>query len=104
MIESVIQIKSGITINVDGTAKNITHVKMIVQNPATCSCKNSKYIASITDSSVTTCDEIIDSEQSKTLAMKAKSYKEETKTVTKNFNETNAICKMENFYNLFAFL
>ena len=30
MIESVIQIKSGITINVDGTAKNITHVKMIM--------------------------------------------------------------------------
>ena len=36
--------------------------------------------------------------------MQAKSYKEETKTVTKNFNETNAICKMENFYHLFAFL
>ena len=30
MIESVIQIKSGIIINIDASAKNITHVKKII--------------------------------------------------------------------------
>ena len=37
-------------------------------NPATCSCKNGKYLGSIIDNSLTTCDEII----------------EETKTITRN--------------------
>ena len=40
-------------------------------NPATCSCKNGKYLPSIIDGSVITCDEII----------------EETKTVQTSFNE-----------------
>ena len=40
-------------------------------NPATCSCINSKYLASIIDNSVIMCDEII----------------EETKTATTNFNK-----------------
>ena len=48
-----------------------------IWNPATCSCKNGKYLASIIDDSVITCNEII----------------EETKTVITNFNETNAIFK-----------
>ena len=39
-------------------------------NPATCSCENGKYLTSITDYSVITCDEII----------------EETKTISINFN------------------
>ena len=43
-------------------------------NPVTCSYKNAKYLARIIDNSVTMCDEIIDAE-------------EETKTVTKYFNE-----------------
>ena len=34
--------------------------KDYTQNPATCSCKNGKYLASIIDDSVITCDEIID--------------------------------------------
>ena len=51
-------------------------------NPATCSCKNGKYAASIIDDSVITSDEIIDGE--------AKTYDEETKT--------------QNFYILLAFL
>ena len=37
-------------------------------NPATCSCKNGKYIGSIIDDSVITCDEII--EEAKTISMK----------------------------------
>ena len=44
-----------------------------------CSCKYSKYLASIIDNSMITCDEIIDAE--------AKSYDEETRTVIINFNE-----------------
>ena len=47
-----------------------------------------KYLASITDDSAITFDEII----------------EETKTVTTSFNEKNAICKTKTFYVLFAFL
>ena len=43
-----------------------------------------------------TYDEIIDAE--------AKSYDEETKTVTTNFNEKNVICKTKNIYILLAFL
>ena len=45
--------------------------KDYIWNPATCSCKNIKYLASIIDNSVIMCDEII----------------EETKTVPTNFNE-----------------
>ena len=37
-------------------------------NPATCSCKNGKYLASITDNSVIMCDEIIDAGKTKTFA------------------------------------
>ena len=48
-------------------------------NPATFSCENGKYLASITDSSVITCDEIIEAE--------ATSYDKKAKTVTTNFNE-----------------
>ena len=38
------------------------------------------------------------------LYIQNKSYNEETKTVTKRFNEKNAICKTKNFYILLAFL
>ena len=58
--------------------------KDYIWNPATCSCKNGKYLASITDKSVITGEDIIE---------------EETKTVTTNFNE-----KTNNFYILLAFL
>ena len=94
---NLIQIKSGITINVDASAKFITYVKKdYIQNSATCSCKNGKYLASITDYSAIMCDETIDAE--------AKSQNEEIKTVTKNFNEKNTICKTKKFYILLAFL
>ena len=44
-----------------------------------CSCENGKYLASITDNSVITCDEIIDAD--------AKSNDKETKSIPINFNE-----------------
>ena len=65
-------------------------------NPATCSYENEKYLASIMDDSAIICDEVIDVE--------AKSNDKETKTVTVNFNEKKASCKMQNFYILLAFL
>ena len=53
MVENLIQIKCGIMINVDASAEKIYMKKNIyIQNPATCSCKNVKYFASIIDSSV----------------------------------------------------
>ena len=45
--------------------------KDYIWNPATCSCENGKYLASIIYDLVITCDEIIDSESN--------SYDEETK-------------------------
>ena len=60
MAESVIQIKSGITININVSAKKLhTYEKDYICNPATCDCENGKYLASITDYSTMTCDEII---------------------------------------------
>ena len=52
--------------------------KDYIWNPATCSCKNGKYLASIIDNSVITCDQIIDADG------ETKSYDEETKTIPKN--------------------
>ena len=56
-------------------------VKDYIGNPASFSYKNNKYLASIIDNSVVTCDEI----------------EEETKTVTTNFNEKKSMCKTKNF-------
>ena len=39
-----------------------------------------------------------------TIGVVAKSYDEETKIVTRNFNEKNAICETKDFYILLAFL
>ena len=56
MVESVIiQIKSGIMINIDVSAKNMCE-KDYIGNPASCSCKNGKHVASILDDSVIMCD------------------------------------------------
>ena len=73
-----------------------------VWNPSTCSCENGKYLASIMDDAVITCDEIIKSYDEDADA-EAKSYKE-TKTILTNFNENKATCKTQNFYILLAFL
>ena len=63
--------------------------KDYIWNPATCSCKNGKYLESIIiDDSVITCDEII----------------EETKSISTNSNEKKIICKTKNFYILLTFL
>ena len=50
-------------------------------NPATCSGENDKYLTSIIDHSVITCDEII----------------EETKSILTNFNEKKMACKTKHF-------
>ena len=72
--------------------KNIIYVKKgHIWNPATCSCKNGKYLASIIDDSVITCDEVINAE--------AKSYDEET-----NFNEKKHPTKTLSFYIVLASL
>ena len=57
--------------------------KDYIQNPATFSCKNGKYLTNIMGDSVITCDGIIDAD------MEAKSYNEETKTIPTHFNENN---------------
>ena len=46
MVENVIWIKSGITINVGASAKNNMYVKKnYIWNPVTCSCEDDKYLA-----------------------------------------------------------
>ena len=66
------QIRSGIMINaaVSGKKYRICE-KDYIWNPATCSCENGKYLASIIDDSVITCVGIIG----------------ETKTVSTNFKK-----------------
>ena len=87
LVESVIQIKIGIMINVSWMwKKHHTCEKDYIWNPATCGCENGNYLASIIDNSMITCDEIID--------MEAKLYDEETKTNTTNFIEKIVICKI----------
>ena len=63
MEENIIEIKSRITINVDVSARK-QHMceKDYICKPSTWSCKNRKYLASIIDDSVITCDEIINVE------------------------------------------
>ena len=51
MVENVIQTKIGIMINAGVRLKHIFE-KYYIRNPATCSCKNSRYLASIIDNSV----------------------------------------------------
>ena len=49
MVENVIQVKKGITINVHASGKNIICVKKIKFVIVLMSCYNGKYLASITD-------------------------------------------------------
>ena len=83
MEEIVIQINDGIMMNVNVSIKNIIYVKKIIFGILL-----HKYLANVIDDSVITCNEIIE---------------EETKTVTTNFNEKNAICKTKNLYILLFF-
>ena len=61
---------------------------------STCSWENKKKLASITDDSVITCDEIIDAEITNN---------EKTKTISTNFNKQNNL-RNTNFYVLLVFL
>ena len=69
--------------------------KDYIWNHATC-CKNGKYLASIIDDSVITCDEILDAE--------AKLQDEETETIPTKFNGKNIAikAKKKNFYSFFC--
>ena len=60
--------------------------KDYIWNPATCSCENGKYLASMMDDSVIICDKVINVDN---------------KT---NFIEKKATCKTQNLYILLAFL
>ena len=61
--------------------------KDYIWNPATSSCKNDKYLASIIEDSVITCDEVINT--TKTFA---------TKTIPTNSKEKKVNCKTKNVY------
>ena len=74
--------------------KNHICEKDHIWNPSACSCKNGKYLASIIDVSLITCDKIIDADVEAESNDEAKSNNEETKTVSTNFNEKNITCKM----------
>ena len=76
MKENVIQINDRITKNADALVKK-SHIceKSYIWNPATCSCENRKYLASIMDDSVITCDEVIES------------YNRDTKIFRTNFDK-----------------
>ena len=88
MVENVTQMKRGITINVNVSVKIQKNYRVFkkdyIWNPATCSCQNGKYLASIIDDFVITCDQII----------------EETKVIPINFNEKNATCKKRSIFYL----
>ena len=72
--EIAIQINGRITINVDGSVKNVMYMKKFVWNLAKCNCENGKHLANIADDSAIMCDEII------------VSYEEET-----NFNKRSSL-------------
>ena len=65
MVESTNQIKSGATTNVDVSVKILKNFLCVKKKknhiwyPATYSCKNDKYLVSITENSMITSDEFI---------------------------------------------
>ena len=61
--------------------------KDYIWNPATCSCKYGKYLASIIDYLVVTYDETMHTR----------------KTVPTNFNEKNETCIIKSFYTLLEY-
>ena len=67
-------------------------------NPATCSCENGKYLASIMDDSAIICYEVINAD------VKAKSNDEANSYDEKKINEKKATSKTQSFYILLAFL
>ena len=91
MVENIAQIKSGITINVNVTVRTW-------KNPFTCTRDNSEYLASITDNSGISCDQII--EETKTTLTK----EIPRKTVSTNFKEKMLTCDTKDLYILLTFL
>ena len=84
--QNAIQINGIITININVSLKSIIYVKKDFNcNTATCSSENWKYLASMMDDTVITCDEIIDLEKT-------------------NFNQKTVTSETQNFYILLAFL
>ena len=86
MVKNVVQMKSGITINVGVSARKTYLCKIdYIWIHATCTCENDKYVESITNDSAIMCNEIIDGVRPEALATPANSYEEATKGVpTKN--------------------
>ena len=80
-VQDLIQIPSGITINkcwceFKTLKNNRAWKKDYIWNPAISSCKNGKYLASIMDDSIITCDEFTETTKSvptKTVATKSTS-------------------------------
>ena len=92
MEQNVSQIRCRITINVHVSVKK-RHIskKNNVWNPATYNCEYAKYLPSIIDDSVITCDKVIES------------CGAEIKTIPTSFNEKTTTCKAQNFYISLAF-
>ena len=75
------------------SVKKIMYVKKnMFWNPSTCICENGKYLASITDDSVITCDEVIES------------YYDEIKIIPISSNEKNITWKTKSFCIILIFL
>ena len=68
------------------------YVKKIVWNPATCNCKNGKYLASVMDDSAIIFGEVIYADAD----AEAKSNDET------NFNDNKAKCRVSIFYFHFS--
>ena len=86
MVGNLTQIKNGVTINIDVNAKtwkkNHVYKKYYIWNPATYSCENRQYIASIVKNSVIMCDETT----------------KETKTVPKKLFQQKALQQIYIFH------
>ena len=60
IVQFIIQFKTGIIKHVNVNVKTIVHAKKdYSRNRSSCICQNSKYLKSVSDTSVTECDEII---------------------------------------------
>ena len=88
MVENLIRINGGITINIDVSKKRNVYEKDYIWNPATCSCENGEYLGSVMNDSAIIYIEIIES------------YDEETKTIPTSFNQRKqpAKRKISTFY------
>ena len=98
MEENVIQVNGEIMINVNVNVKNAMYVKKIMfAILLNVIVKTEKKLASITDDSAITCDEIKESNDEDA----AIQSHDETNTIPTNFNEKKTTCKTQNFYILF---